>query len=56
MIIDILHENNVSVFSLVNKQEFWFRWILYMGLVWTVILFGIYGIAYDTSAFIYFQF
>lgn len=56
MIIDILHENNRSVFLFVNKQEFWFRWILYMGLVWTVILFGIYGIAYDTSAFIYFQF
>lgn len=56
MVVDILHERNISVLSFVNKQEFWFRWILYLGLVWTVIMFGVYGVAYDTSTFIYFQF
>lgn len=54
--VDILHENNISIFALVNKQETWFRWALYLGLIWTVIMFGIYGVAYDASTFIYFQF
>lgn len=56
LLVDILHEKKVSVFEIVNKQEFWFRWILYLGLVLMIIMFGIYGSAYDTSTFIYFQF
>lgn len=55
-IVDILHEKKISVFSLINKQEIWFRWILYMGLIYSTILVGIYGIQYDASQFIYFQF
>lgn len=56
LLVDVLHEKHISVLSIVNRQEFWFRWILWLGLVWTVIMIGIYGIAYDTSTFIYFQF
>lgn len=55
-VVDVLHERGISVFAAVNRQEFWVRWMLYLGLVWTVIMFGIYGVAYDTSTFIYFQF
>lgn len=55
-IVDILHEKEISVFSLINKQEIWFRWILYIGLIYSIILVGIYGIQYDASQFIYFQF
>lgn len=56
MTVDVAHEKGKSVFEFVNRQEIWFRWILYMGLIWSIIMFGIYGIAYDTSTFIYFQF
>lgn len=56
LLVDILHEKNVSIFKLVDSQEVWFRWMLYLGLIWTIIIFGIYGVAYDTSTFIYFQF
>lgn len=56
VIVDILHEKGISIYRIVNSQEIWFRWILYLGLIWTIIMFGIYGIAYDASAFIYFQF
>lgn len=56
LIVDILHEQGKSIFKLVNEQEIWFRGILYLGLVWSVIMFGVYGIGYDTSEFIYFQF
>lgn len=54
--VDILHERNISIYQLVAKQEIWFRWVLYFGLLWMTIMFGIYGPSYDTSSFIYFQF
>lgn len=56
MIVDVTHEKGKSVLEFVNQQEIWFKWILYMALIWSIIMFGIYGIAYDTSTFIYFQF
>ena len=56
MIVDVIHEKGASVFLLVRKQRLWFRWSLYLGLIWCIIMFGIYGAAYDASQFIYFQF
>lgn len=56
LIVDVIHEKRRSIFAIVNRQTLWFRWILYIGLIWYIILFGIYGVAYDTSQFIYFQF
>ena len=56
ILVDMIHERGESVFLLVNRQTLWFRWILYLGLIWSTILFGIYGIGYDSSQFIYFQF
>lgn len=55
-IVDYMHERGESIFLLVNRQALWFRWGLYLGLIWCTILFGIYGINYDSSQFIYFQF
>lgn len=55
-VVDILHEQGKSIFLLVNRQTLWFRWGLYAGLIWCIILFGIYGVGYDSSQFIYFQF
>ena len=56
LIVDILHERHISIFGFVNRQETWFRWVLYLGLVWSTIIFGVYGEEYDASTFIYFQF
>lgn len=55
-IVDAFHEKGKSLFLLVEKQTIWFRWLLYLGLLWVTIMFGIYGVGYDTSQFIYFQF
>lgn len=55
LVVDILHEKEIPIYRAVNSQEIWFRWILYLGLIWTVIMFGIYGTAYDASTFIYLQ-
>ena len=56
MLVDVLHEHGVAIFKAVRQQEFWMRWLLYLGLIWIIIMFGIYGTAYDSSQFIYFQF
>lgn len=56
LIVDIMHEKGISVYQAIGSQEIWFRWMIYLGLIWTIIMFGIYGVAYDTSTFIYFQF
>lgn len=55
-IVDALHETGHSVYKIARCQTLWFRWFLYLGLVWSTIMFGIYGIEYDASQFIYFQF
>lgn len=56
LFVDIMHEKGISIMALVEGQEVWFRFVLYLGVIWCTIMFGIYGIAYDTSQFIYFQF
>lgn len=56
LIVDVMHENNISVFEFVYKKPVCFRWILYLLLIWSCIMFGIYGISYTSSQFIYFQF
>ena len=54
--VDLLHETGYSIYQIVSHQTIWFRWLLYLGLLWCTIMFGIYGIDYDTGQFIYFQF
>lgn len=54
--VDAAHEKGISIMKWVNGQETWFRVIVWLALVWTIIMLGIYGSEYDTSQFIYFQF
>lgn len=39
-----------------GEQQIWFRWTVIFVLLFTCILFGVYGEGYDASQFIYFQF
>lgn len=54
--VDIIHERGKIITDFVLKQEFWFKCIFYLIFIWSIIMLGIYGKAYDTSSFIYFQF
>ena len=56
LVIDVLHERGTSISKIINSQEIWFRYLIYAGLIWSIIMFGIYGTGYDTSSFIYVQF
>jgi len=55
-IADFIKWKGYSVREWVYKQEGWFRWTFYIASILFVLVFGIWGPAYDASAFIYFQF
>lgn len=40
----------------IEKQNLWFRWSFYLVLLFTTIIFGVYGTGYDASNFLYMQF
>ena len=53
---DYLKYKGIQVKAVLEKQELWFRWLFYVLAVDFVIIFGIWGNAYDAASFIYFQF
>ena len=56
LIVDLLHEKEVQIRQLIQRQNLILRGGIYLAAVWLVILFGVYGFQYDASQFIYFQF
>ena len=56
VIADFIKWRGYSIREWIYKQERWFRWAFYIISILTVLVFGIWGPAYDESAFIYFQF
>ena len=55
-IVDLLHEKGISVNKGIASLPLPLRWLIFLGLLWAVIMLGIYGVGYDTSSFIYAQF
>ena len=54
--VDLTHERGISIRDTISNQALVFRWIVYIAAVLFVLIFGIYGPAYDASSFIYEQF
>lgn len=54
--VDIRKERKISIREWVEQQNLWMRWSLYLGLIFAVLIFGIYGSGYDSGTFIYMQF
>ena len=52
-LVDFLHEKNVHIRENVAKQHIIFRWSLYYLAIIVILVFGIYGPAYNASEFIY---
>ena len=48
--------NGVEIRSWYFRQELWFKYLILLAAVFSVLVFGIYGSNYDASQFIYFQF
>ncbi len=56
LVVDISHEHGVHIREKIAAQGFIFRWLIYWGAFYAVVIFGVYGPLYDSSAFIYQQF
>lgn len=56
LIADLLKYNGIRIRKIIIEQELWFRWICYIGAVFIILIFGIWGPSYDSGSFIYFQF
>ena len=55
-VVDLLHEKGIAVQERAASLPLPVRWLLLLGLFWSVIMLGIYGVGYDTSGFIYARF
>lgn len=56
MIVDVLKNRGEDVSCLVLKQGIWFRWLVYIGLLFMIMTYGAYGLDYAQTEFIYFHF
>lgn len=56
LVVDLLHAKKISIHQLVVERPVWLRVILYTMGIGCIIIFGVYGVAYDASQFLYFQF
>lgn len=52
-VIDFMHERGIQIRAKIARQPLLLRWIIYLGLIVFVIIYGMYGSAFDTSNFAY---
>jgi len=52
----IRYRRSMQIDEYLNTQSLWLRWFVYIFLFCCILIFGIYGSAYDATEFIYFQF
>ena len=56
IVMDILNYNDVEIREKIIRQSIWYRWIIMIGAILAILIFGIWGAGYDASSFIYQQF
>lgn len=56
LVVSICHYHDIHLRPLIEKQQLWLRWGIYYLIIFSILTFGVLGIAYETSPFIYFQF
>jgi len=54
--ISVAKYRRVDVREWIFQQGLWFRYLLYLLALFSILIFGIYGSAYDAAQFLYFQF
>lgn len=54
--VSIIEEKRGSLRKVISEQPIIFRWSLYYGLLFSIIIFGIYGPGYDAAGFVYMQY
>lgn len=56
MIVDYIKEKGIDIRKAIDNKNLLIRWSLYIALVLSILVFGLYGGEYDASAFIYGKF
>lgn len=56
LIVDICRFKKIDCYKLISEQSLLVRWGVYLFLVFSVLILGTYGDAYEQSRFIYFDF
>ena len=56
VVVDYLQYNNFDIVKKIFSCHVVIRWGIYLGLLFVIIVFGIYGYSYEQTQFIYFQF
>ena len=51
--VSLMQESGIKVRETLAKQNLYFRWVIYLGAVFSLILFGVYGLNYNAADFIY---
>lgn len=57
LVVDyVQYRRRLRIDEILAEQNLWFRWVVVMALFSVTWIYGIYGPAFDSSQFIYFQF
>ena len=57
LVVDALrYRSGLTLDRWLLRQNTWFRWAFSLGLVLCVLLFGVYGVDFASSQFLYFNF
>ena len=56
LIVDILNEAKLDICGRLARGPFFLRWPVLLFLIAAIVVFGVYGSGYDSSAFLYTQF
>ena len=54
--VSVLQERGMKVRETIQKQSIFIRWAFYYGILFAIIIFGVYGYGYKVVEFVYAQF
>ena len=56
LIADAFKKKQIRISEVIERQNLLIRWSVYLIAIFSILIFGIWGSAYDAKSFIYFQF
>ncbi len=55
-VVSFMQEKDIDIREKIKNENLLFRWFIYFFIIFSIIIFGIYGPGYDASSFIYASF
>ncbi len=56
LVLDVLKYKGQDIIVMINRQQMVIRWLIYLVVIFSVLIYGIYGTSYNASNFIYMSF